>query len=368
VYSYVRPLLFRLDAERAHKIGTGVARVVQALSPDLVESMFEYGDAALGQSLWGLSFPNPVGLAAGFDKNATLVHFWEKLGFGFVEVGSVTAHPSSGNPRPRAFRLPEDQALINRMGLNNDGAERVAQRLRKLKARRTVPLGVNLAKTPSDQILGAAAVDDFRASFHRLAPLADYVTINISCPNTEDGKTFEEPDGLDALLSALFAERSGLGLDVPVLVKLAPPVSPSTVYDSQVEDVIAVAMTHGVQGFIASNTAPDRQHLTASQEDLDRIGRGGLSGAPLRKRSTQLVRYLYSRTGGEVPIIGVGGVASAEAAYAKLRSGASLVQLYTGLVYEGPGLIRDIKKGLVRLLERDGYSSVGQVVGVDAHR
>lgn len=368
MYSHFRSLLFRLDAERAHKISTGAARVAQALSLDLIDSLFAYGDAALGQTLWGMSFPNPVGLAAGFDKNATLVRFWEKIGFGFVEVGSVTAHPSSGNPRPRAFRLPDDQALINRMGLNNDGADRVARRLKKLDGRYGVPLGINIAKTPSDEILGAAAVDDFRASFRRLAPLARYVTLNISCPNTEDGKTFEEPDALDALLSAIFAERASLGLTVPVLVKLAPPVSPCTVYDSQVEDVIAVAMTHGVDGFIATNTAPDRQHLTASEEELERIGRGGLSGRPLRKRSTQLVRYLYTRVGSQVPIIGVGGIASPEAAYAKLRAGASLVQLYTGLVYEGPGLIRDIKEGLVRLLDRDGYASVRQVVGIDAHR
>lgn len=365
MYPFFRSLLFRLDAERAHNVGAGAARLVQAVNPGLVEPWFEYGNAALSQTLWGRSFPNPIGLAAGFDKNAKLVRFWEKVGFGFIEVGSVTAKPSKGNARPRAFRLPEDQALINRMGLNNQGAEKVARRLKRRNGIRTMPLGINIAKTPSDAILGEAAIEDFRLSFQKLAPYADYITLNISCPNTEDGQTFEEAESLDRLLRVIFAERKQVHPTVPVLVKLAPPTSTRVVYDSSVEEVVSVSLSHGVHGFIATNTSADRDILSTSEAELQRIGNGGLSGAPLFERSTHLVRYIYQRTKGQKPIIGVGGVHSAETAYAKLRAGASLVQIYTALVYEGPSLIKRIKEGLVKLLEQDGYSSVKEVVGRD---
>lgn len=365
MYRLLRPLLFQLDPERAHRIGTGTAKLVQAVSPRAVKPLFAFEHAALRQSLWGLDFPNPVGLAAGFDKNARLVPFWASLGFGFAEVGSVSAEPSAGNPPPRAFRLPRDRALINRLGLNNDGAEAVAERLRELRGEGTppLPLGVNLAKTHDPQIMGAAALEDFRRSFRFLAPWAGYVTLNISCPNTREGKTFEAPDALDALLEAIFAERSALKLDVPLLVKLSPPASARVVFDSGFEETVQVALAHSVHGFVATNTAPDRAGLQTSASTLHRIGAGGLSGAPLEERATRLVRALYQHTGGQVPIIGVGGVDSAEAAYAKIQAGASLVQLYTALVYEGPGLVKRIKKGLVRLLERDGFASIAEAVG-----
>ena len=369
MYPLLRPLLFRLDAERAHRLGMGAARVAQALGPAVVERLFGYEDEALRQSIWGLDFPNPIGLAAGFDKSAELVPFWARLGFGFAEVGSVSAQAAAGNPRPRAFRLPADGALVNRMGLNNDGADRVAERLARTSVRR--PLGVNLAKTHDPAILGAAATGDFRQSFHRLAPLAHYIALNVSCPNTTEGKTFEDPDALDALLRAIFEERAALGLDVPVLVKLSPPAGETDpagrgqAVGGEVEDVVAVALAHGVSGFVATNTASDRAGLRTSEAELRRIGRGGLSGRPLERRSAALVRWLYERTSGEVPLIGVGGVGSAETAYAMIRAGASLVQLYTGLVYEGPGLVKRIKRGLVRLLHEDGFASIGEATGAD---
>lgn len=366
MYDYVRSFLFRLGAEPAHHLSMGAARFAQTVNLSVVESMYQYGDGALGQTLWGLNFTNPVGLAAGFDKNAQLIRFWEALGFGFAEVGSVTARPAKGNKRPRAFRLPEDQAIINRMGLNNQGAQKISRRIQRGQKKRGIPLGINIAKTHDDTIVGEAAIEDFRRSFHLLAPLADYVALNISCPNTADGRTFEEADGLDALLKVIFEERTAMHLDVPVLIKLAPPLTPKVVFDSQIEDIMQVALAHGVHGFIATNTASDRQHLTTDEARLERIGRGGLSGAPIFERSTQLVRYLYRRTEGKLPIIGVGGVASAEQAYAKLRAGASLVQLYTGLVYEGPGLVKAIKEGLVRLCAEDGHSSIRHVIGLDA--
>ncbi len=365
MYKKIRPLLFKLDAELAHTLGVDTARLAQALNSRLLESMYDFGHGALGQRLWGLNFTNPVGLAAGFDKNARLVRFWEKIGFGFVEVGSVTAQAAKGNKRPRAFRLETDQAIINRMGLNNQGAEKIARRIEKLDDKRQAPLGINIAKTHNPSILGDAALEDFRQSFHRLAPLADYVALNISCPNTAEGKTFEEPAALDALLRVVFTQRTAQSLEVPVLVKLSPPTTPKVVYDSLYEEIIEVALGHGVHGFIASNTAPDRQLLTTPKAEIDRIGAGGLSGAPIAERSTQLVRYVYRRTGGSVPIIGVGGIASAEAAFAKIRAGASLVQLYTGLVYEGPGLVKQIKEGLVHLFEEHGFASIREAVGID---
>lgn len=365
MYRLLRSLLFQMDAERAHRLSTGAAKWAQRLRPQAIEPLFRFENAALYQSLLGMDFKNPVGLAAGFDKNAELTRFWQAVGFGFAEVGSVTARAAEGNARPRTFRLPEDRALINRLGLAGAGAAQVAGRLEAQK-NPLLPLGVNLAKTPDPALTGADAVEDFRQSFHRLAPLAGYVTLNVSCPNTEDGRTFEEPHALDELLEAVFAERQRLRLKVPVLVKLGPPESERLLYDSTLDDAVAVALRHGVDGFVAANTAPDRAGLSAKPELLEEIGAGGLSGAPLAARSTALVRYLYRLTGGTVPIIGVGGVASAETAYAKIRAGASLVQLYTGLVYEGPSLVKDIKEGLVERLKEDGFASVPAAVGADA--
>lgn len=367
MYDFIRSALFRLDAERAHTLATTAARIADLTRTDsFVESNFEYEDERLEQILWDLRFPSPVGLAAGFDKNASLVRFWSTLGFGFVEVGSVTARPSRGNPKPRAFRLPEDGALINRMGLNNKGAAKISRRLAKLDEQRDVVLGVNLAKTHDPTIMGDDAVDDFRQSFRLLAPHAGYIALNVSCPNTTEGKTFEEPSAFEALLQAIQQERALLSSAVPLLVKLSPPYSDRVVFDSEVEILVELGRKYGVDGYIASNTAPDRMGLQTSEDVLSQIGRGGLSGRPIAARSTHLVRYLHRLTGGSLPIIGVGGVFSAEDAYRKIRAGASLIQVYTGLIYEGPSLIRQIKEGLVELLERDGFSRISDAVGIDA--
>ncbi|MEX0821991.1 MAG: quinone-dependent dihydroorotate dehydrogenase [Rhodothermales bacterium] len=366
MYDLVRSTLFNIDAERAHRLATAAARAAQMTRVNrLLEGTFEFDDIRLDQSIWGIDFANPVGLAAGFDKNAALVPFWATLGFGYAEVGSVSAQPSRGNPRPRAFRLPTDEALINRMGLNNKGAHKISRRLRRLKDRRRIPIGVNLAKTHDPGVMGDAAVEDFRASFELMAPHADYVALNISCPNTREGKTFEEPDALASLLDAVMHQREDSAPEVPVLLKLSPPLSDRIVFDSAVEAAVEIGLDRGIEGFIASNTASDREGLSADDEYLDAIGAGGLSGRPLEARSTHLVRYLYRLTGGAVPIIGVGGVFSAEDAYRKICAGASLVQVYTGLVYRGPGLVRDIKRGLVDLLERDGFGSIEEAVGTE---
>ena len=357
MYQTIRPLLFRFGAEGAHNLAVLGARLGQSLMAGRIERRYAFSDPALHQEVFGLTFTNPVGLAAGFDKNARTIPFWKSVGAGFVEVGSISARKSRGNPRPRAFRLPEDRSLINRMGLNNDGAERIAPRVRSANTDPAFPVGVNIAKTHDPD------VRDFCESFRLAAPVADYIALNVSCPNTREGKTFEDPNVLDQLLSAIMPQRKEHAPNVPVLIKLSPPDSTRFVLDSLYDELILVATSHGVDGFIATNTASDRRGLTTSDERLEAIGRGGLSGPPLAERSNALIRYLYQKTGGTLPIIGVGGIDSAEAAYEKIRAGASLVQVYTALVYEGPALIRGIKEGLVRILHERGHSAVANVVG-----
>lgn len=391
MYRRLRPLLFRLDAERAHGLAVRAGRLGQRL-PALTGALFGAADAGLEQTVWGLPFRNPVGLAAGFDKNAELVRLWAALGFGHAEVGSVSARPSAGNARPRAFRLPADGALVNRMGLNNDGAAAVAARLAATAAPPGFVVGVNVAKTHSPDILGAAGVEDFRAAVRAVLPQADYLALNVSCPNTAEGKTFEAPDALDALLAAVAEEMGGDGDEKtgrgeargaapprppvpnpqspersgpPLLVKLSPPTT-GGVDVGATDELVQICLDRGVAGFITTNTAADRDGLATPPDAVGRIGRGGLSGRPLAARATALARHLYRTTGGRVPIVGVGGVDSAEAAYARIRAGASLVQVYTGLVYEGPGLVGRVNRGLVRLLERDGFGTVAEAVGADA--
>jgi len=365
LYDRIRPVLFRLDAERAHRVGIAGARVLQRVAPFAVRQMLDWDSRSLHVRVLGHEFPNPVGIAAGFDKNAVTVRFWRLVGVGHVEVGSISARRSKGNPRPRAFRLPQDQALVNRMGLNNQGAPRIARRIARLPQHRA-PLGVNIVKTHDPTIEGQEAIDDFVESFRLLAPLAGYVTLNLSCPNTAEGKTFEDPNVLDDLLEAIFEARAEVAPRVPVLLKLSPPISDRVILDSGVDEIVSVALAHGVAGFVATNTCSDRDGLETDPEVVEAVGAGGLSGLPLENRSTRMIRYLYRRTAGLVPIIGVGGVASAEQAYHKIRAGASLVQLYTGLVYHGPGLIRAIKIGLSDMLARDGFGRIADAVGVDA--
>ncbi|MFW5955228.1 MAG: quinone-dependent dihydroorotate dehydrogenase [Rhodothermales bacterium] len=364
-YERLRRVLFRMDPEQAHHLGTLAGQVGQRFAGRLLKNSFAFDHDALEQWIWRMRFTNPIGLAAGFDKNARLTAFAEQLGFGFTEVGSVSALPSKGNPRPRLFRLPADEALVNRMGLNNSGARRIAARLRRRRDSIGLPLGVNIAKTHSPDILGEAAVDDFVESFRRMAPLADYVTLNISCPNTAEGTTFEEPSAFESLITAIMLARREANLSTPILIKLSPPPTARVVFDSMVEDIVSISIAHGVDGFVATNTASDRMGLQTSHEQLEAIGPGGLSGPPIEERSNQLIRYLYARTKGAVPIIGVGGVRSGESAYRKLKAGASLVQLYTALVYQGPGVVRTIKEDLVECIEQAGYRSVRDVIGLD---
>ncbi len=362
MYRLLRPLLFRLDAEAAHGWGVRAARLGQRADP-VVRRLFPRADARLAQAVWGLDFDSPVGLAAGFDKNAELVRFWAGLGLGFAEVGSVSALPSDGNARPRSFRLPADHAIVNRMGLNNHGAAVVAERLAGTPRPARFVVGVNVAKTHSPEILGDAGVEDFRQSVRALMPHADYLALNVSCPNTAEGKTFEDAAALDALLAAVGQERGASA--PPLLVKLSPPPA-SGVDATAVDELVEICLARGVDGFITSNTASDRDGLATPRGEVDRIGNGGLSGRPLAARAESLVRHLYKTTDGAVPIVGVGGVDSAQAAYSRIRAGATLVQVYTGLVYQGPGLVGRIHRGLVERLDRDGLATLADAVGADA--
>ena len=368
MYSRFRSALFALGPETAHNVASLSARFAQHVTPFMLDAMYQYAHPSLHQEIFGKTFANPVGLAAGFDKNARMIPFFRKAGCGFVEVGSVSARKSKGNKKPRAFRLPEDEALINRMGLNNVGAAAVQPRLRQHAGQIAFPVGVNIAKTHGPDIMGDAAIEDFCESFRLLAPYADYVALNVSCPNTEEGKTFEDPNSLDQLLGAIMHERNQMSRRVPVLIKISPPHTASFVLDSFFDEILLVSLAHKVNGFIATNTAPDRAGLATSPSRLAQIGKGGLSGQPLCERATGLVRYLYRKTNGKVPVIGVGGIASAEQAYERIKAGASLIQVYTGLVYQGPGLIRSIKEGLVNLMEEEGHSSIAHIVGIESDK
>jgi dihydroorotate dehydrogenase len=361
LYALARPLLFRFDAERSHRLVFTLLKSVETL---LARSApVPPTAAALQQELWGLRFPNPIGLAAGFDKNAELPHVWPLLGFGFAELGTVTAHAQPGNPRPRLFRLPADRALINRLGFNNDGAPAVSAALAaRLRTRPAIPLGVNLGKSRVTPL--ADAVSDYRASFARLRTVADYVTINVSSPNTPGLRDLQDAAQLEPLLSALQDDNlrgaDGAPRPLPLLLKLSPDLR-----EDELEAAVAVAERCGVSGLIATNTTTERPQLRTSAPVASETG--GLSGAPLRDRSTAVVGALYRLCGTRLPIIGVGGILDADDAYAKIRAGASLLQVYTGLIYSGPAFPRRLALGLCARLRADGLVALGDAVGRDAN-
>jgi dihydroorotate dehydrogenase len=318
----------------------------------------------------GIEFPNPVGLAAGCDKNARAVTMWPNFGFGYVEVGTITAQPQPGNPRPRVFRLTKQHAVINRLGFNSEGSELVARRLglvRERSHRLSVPLGINIGKTKQvrdDELV----LEDYRAGFRRLAPFADYVVINVSSPNTPGLRQWQQRAPLTSLLSAMSEEAVALAesapdsranqLPVPIFVKISPDMS-----ESDMEDLVEVVADQQMAGIIATNTTVSRPGI---EDQPSNSMEGGLSGRPLRRRADEVIRFLFRTSQGRFPLIGVGGIDSAEAAYHRIRSGASLIQLYTGMIYEGPYLAKRINLGLIKLLQQDGIDSVKDLVGVDA--
>ncbi len=350
-YSLLRPGLWLLEPERAHGL------VLWALSRGLVTKARAPDDPILEIELWGRRFANPVGLAAGFDKDARAVGPLLDLGFGFVEVGSVTPRPQGGNPRPRLFRLSKDRAVINRMGFNNEGMAAAGRRLEAWRDRGSPGIvGVNIGKNKDSPDAEA----DYAACTKSLAPLADYLVVNVSSPNTPGLRALQSRSALESLLGAV---RQALDLvpedrRPPLLLKVAPDLT-----RADKEDIAAVALDFPLDGLIVSNTTVARP---AGLESVQRTEVGGLSGGPLFAPSTELLRDFYGLTGGRVPLIGVGGIGDGQAAYAKIRAGASLVQLYTALVYEGPGLLPRLKAELAALLRRDGFARLGDAVGADA--
>ncbi|MDP6209888.1 MAG: quinone-dependent dihydroorotate dehydrogenase [SAR324 cluster bacterium] len=379
LYRQLRPLLFAGDAEKVHeRMLTSVEFIskIPGFLP-LLRSLFLEENLLLRTKLFDKTLNNPIGLAAGFDKDGRIHPALFALGFGFVEIGTVTPRPQEGNPRPRLFRLKEDHAVINRMGFNNQGAWKMAERLvantLKIKSAdadifelsedypaniASGMLGINIGKNKDTSL--EKATDDYVSALSTLHPFAEYFTLNISSPNTEDLRNLQEKEALRILLDSVCARRDELdrnhSRNTPLLVKLAPDLD-----GDALENSVHVIQEFSIQGVIATNTTVERPELKSK----NRTETGGLSGKPLQKRSTAMIRTLFAELGADIPIIGVGGIFNGADAYEKIRAGAAAVQIYTALIYEGPGLVRKVKEELANLLESDGYKSVSEAVGAD---
>jgi len=345
----IRPSLFCLDAERAHELG--IKAMELGLSSIFSGQPVESGISEVER--FGLKFSNPLGLAAGFDKNGVVVNQLASLGFGFVEVGTVTYEPQPGNPKPRMFRLPDYKALINRLGFNNDGAAVVAERLKKL--RRNCIVGVNIGK--NKDVPNEEATENYLKSFNSVHPVADYVAVNISSPNTPNLRELQNSESLDELLGALQKRNDELGAK-PLLVKIAPDLS-----QGEIESIVDISLQYNLAGIIATNTTIAREGVKT--KDFERIGAGGLSGRPLTNRSAEVISTIHRVSKGKLPIIGVGGIFTAEDAFEKIAAGACLLQAYTGFVYGGPSFATDINKGLARILKDRGFANIDEAVGSD---
>ncbi|MEI8279934.1 MAG: quinone-dependent dihydroorotate dehydrogenase [Bacteroidota bacterium] len=340
MYNTIRSILFKIDPEQVHH------RVMKQLNfaysvPILrgwLKRQFKVIDPSLERTLWGITFPNPVGLAAGFDKDAKYTDALACLGFGFIEIGTVTPLAQPGNPQPRLFRLPADKALINRMGFNNDGAKAAAARLRQRHEK--VVIGGNIGKnkvTPNED-----AVNDYLASFRELYDVVDYFVVNVSSPNTPGLRALQDKEPLLELLNKLQVLNKQLGNGKPVLLKIAPDLT-----NEQLNDIIDIVRQTGIDGLVATNTTIDRSGLQTPTADVEAIGAGGLSGLPMCKRATEVISYIHTHSKGKIPIIAVGGIFTAADAIEKLLAGASLVQVYTGFIYEGPAIASNICKGIL---------------------
>lgn len=354
----LKPIYFRMDPEMVHDRMLGVGEILGRFRVTrwLTGALFSYANPILEQTVLGIRFPNPIGLSGGFDKNARITDILPSVGFGFVEVGSITGEPCSGNPKKRLWRLPKLKALVVNYGLANQGAEAIAARL-KGKAFRC-PIGMNMAKTNSQTCaMDGAGIEDHLKSMRLLEHIGDYDVINVSCPNAFGGQPFQTPEKMDRLLSALDTVQTAK----PRFIKLGADVSPD-----DVDAIVTVAERHHVQGFVISNLTKKVERFGIAEELAKQgITTGGISGKPVRDLADNLIAAFYTRCGGRFVIIGCGGVFTAEDAYVKIRKGASLVQLITGMIYEGPQLIGEINRGLVALLKRDGYASIAEAVGAD---
>ena len=356
--SIIRPILFSLPAESAHdfalhslSLGLSTKATRSIIARRLQSEPFDK------LQRFGLQFRNPVGLAAGFDKDGKAVRALCALGFGFIEVGTVTNQPQPGNPKPRIFRLPGDRALINRLGFNNSGAAQVAQNLKRCRSECVV--GVNIGKSRNVSIENA--ISDYLASFDAIYEVADYIVVNVSSPNTPNLRELQRPELLEDLLRALQERNTQLAGErspKPLLLKIAPDLNAK-----EIEAVVQVARQSGIGGMIATNTTVHREALKTSPAKVAEYGEGGLSGAPLQHRSDEVISLIYRMTRGEIPIIGVGGVFTAEDAWKKICAGASLIQLYTGFIYQGPRVAHRINEGLAKILAREGFGTLDEAVG-----
>ena len=379
LYRQLRPFLFAGDAEKVHERMLSSVEIVSKIPGflPLLRSQFLDENPLLHTQLFDKTLNNPIGLAAGFDKDGRIHPALFALGFGFVEIGTVTPRPQEGNPRPRLFRLREDHAVINRMGFNNQGAWKMAERLvantLKIKSAdadifelsedypaniASGMLGINIGKNKDTSL--EKATDDYVSALSTLHPFAEYFTLNISSPNTEDLRNLQEKEALRILLDSVCARRDELdrnhSRNTPLLVKLAPDLD-----GDALENSVHVIQEFSIQGVIATNTTIERPELKSKY----RTETGGLSGKPLQKRSTAMIRTLFAELGADIPIIGVGGIFNGADAYEKIKAGAAAVQIYTALIYEGPGLVWKVKAELANLLERDGYKSVSEAIGAD---
>jgi dihydroorotate dehydrogenase len=356
----IRPLLWLLPAESAHHVAFGALRLaVQVPGLDLLtRRSFGVDDPVLRVRAFGVDFPNPLGLAAGFDKDALGHDALGALGFGFVEVGTVTGHPQTGNPTPRLFRLPADRALINRMGFNNDGADAVA--LRQRSGGRTV-VGANIGKTKA--VPDERATEDYVKSAERLGPLVSYLVVNVSSPNTPGLRDLQSVERLEPLLVAVreALDRSTPERRVPLLVKIAPDLA-----DEDVDRVAELALRLGLEGIIATNTTISRAGLRTHPARVAELGAGGLSGAPLAARSFEVLRRLRGRVGDRIALVSVGGIETVDDAWERIRAGATLLQIYSSLIYEGPGLPKKLLTGLAACARREGFATLQAAIGTSA--
>lgn len=337
-----------MSAETAHNAASAGLSLLQYIPGGLAlaGAGLEVRDPRLDVSIGSLRMPNPVGLAAGFDKHITLACALQHMGFGFLEVGTITPFPQPGRDKPRLFRVTSEKALINRMGFNNPGAAKAAENLKELRPKLKIPIGINIGKGKDTPI--ERGFEDYASAFEQLSPYADYVVLNVSSPNTVNLRALQESKLLEEILVVINSKKP----QVPVFVKVAPDAT-----DEQLEDIARLSITYNI-GLVATNTTVDRTVLALKDPQ-----EGGISGAPVRSKANAVLKKLYKLTRGGVPIIGVGGIFSAEDAYEKIRLGASLIQVYTGWIYQGPGLVAAINKGLLRFLDRDGFKNVKDAVG-----
>lgn len=339
MYNLIKRILFRKPPEEAHYwTMTQLQRAYRmGFMRRILKKQFATGRTDLSQTIWGITFKNPVGLAAGFDKDAKFINELDMLGFGFIEIGTLTPRPQDGNPRPRLFRLPEDEALINRMGFNNEGVVAAVQRLKNTS--RNIVVGGNIGKnkvTPNEN-----ADDDYIKCFEALHDVVDYFTVNVSSPNTPNLRALQDREPLEKLLHSLVQLNRKKAAPKPILLKIAPDLN-----DSQLDDIIAIVKNTGIDGIVATNTTISREGLRTDAATVSEIGAGGLSGRPVKERATEVIRYLHRHSGGSIPIIAVGGIQTAQDAQEKLDAGASLVQVYTGFIYEGPYIVKNICNGI----------------------